>query len=162
MLKKVLWHPNAPILASASYDNAIRLYKEEGDDWECFDSLLGHSSTVWGMDFNKTGDSLVSCSDDRTLRIWSQGQNKKWTCVSCVFGFHGRAIYDVAWSRNGMIASACGDNAVRIFQQEGSSVILAHIEKSAHAGDVNSVAWKGSMLASCGDDELVKIWSLQV
>ena len=37
--------------------------------------------------------------------------------MSCVFGFHGRAIYDVAWSRNGMIASACGDNAVRIFQQ---------------------------------------------
>lgn len=29
-----------------------------------------HASTVWGVDFDSTGDRLVSCSDDRTLKVW--------------------------------------------------------------------------------------------
>lgn len=29
-----------------------------------------HTSTVWGVDFDSTGDRLVSCSDDRTLKVW--------------------------------------------------------------------------------------------
>ena len=42
----------------------------------------GHSSTVWGMSFNKSGDKFVTCSDDRTLRVWCRDENKVigWLC----------------------------------------------------------------------------------
>lgn len=36
----------------------------------CFDTLEGHQSTVWAICFDNTGDFLVSCSDDKTCKIW--------------------------------------------------------------------------------------------
>ena len=31
---------------------------------------------MWGLSFNKNGDKFVSCSDDRTLRVWCRDENK--------------------------------------------------------------------------------------
>ena len=46
------------ILASASYDDTIRLWKDEDDDWYSFQTLTAHSSTVWCVDFNQDGTML--------------------------------------------------------------------------------------------------------
>lgn len=60
------------LLASASYDDTVKLYQEEGDDWVCCATLEGHESTVWSLAFDPSGQRLASCSDDRTVRIWRQ------------------------------------------------------------------------------------------
>ena len=46
------------------------MYKEDDDDWTCYDTLSGHDSTVWSISFNSSGDQLVSVSDDQTVKIW--------------------------------------------------------------------------------------------
>ena len=40
-----------------------------------------------------------------------------WKCVCTVSGYHKRDIYDISWSSSGMIATAGGDNAIRIFKE---------------------------------------------
>lgn len=60
------------LLASASYDNTVRLYREEDDDWVCKATLEGHTATVWGLAFDPSGQRLASCSDDRTVKIWKE------------------------------------------------------------------------------------------
>lgn len=60
------------LLASASYDNNICVYKEEDDDWECCATLKGHTSTVWSLSFDAAGQRLASCSDDCTVKIWKE------------------------------------------------------------------------------------------
>ncbi|KAF6167368.1 hypothetical protein GIB67_020674 [Kingdonia uniflora] len=30
----------------------------------------GHSSTVWALSFDTTGEKMVTCSDDLTIKIW--------------------------------------------------------------------------------------------
>lgn len=74
------------LLASASYDNNICIYKEEDDDWECRATLTGHASTVWSVSFDAAGRRLASCSDDRTVKIWreypsegGQGENSSFS-----------------------------------------------------------------------------------
>lgn len=62
----------AQLLASASYDNNICIYKEEDDDWECRATLKGHTSTVWSLCFDTEGKRMASCSDDRTVKIWKE------------------------------------------------------------------------------------------
>lgn len=57
-VKFVTWHPSEEVLASCSYDDTIRIWKEDDDDWYCADTLSGHKSTVWGVDFNANGDML--------------------------------------------------------------------------------------------------------
>lgn len=66
--------PPAPpqLLASASYDDTVKLYREEEDDWVCCATLEGHESTVWSVAFDRGGERLASCSDDKTVRIWQQ------------------------------------------------------------------------------------------
>uniref|UniRef100_A0A8C3SHF4 Cytosolic iron-sulfur protein assembly protein CIAO1 n=1 Tax=Chelydra serpentina TaxID=8475 RepID=A0A8C3SHF4_CHESE len=71
-VKHVVWHPNQELLASASYDDTVKLYREEEDDWVCCATLEGHESTVWSLAFDQSGERLASCSDDKTVRIWHQ------------------------------------------------------------------------------------------
>lgn len=60
------------ILASASYDDTINIYKEDGDEWVCIGTLASHESTVWSLSFEKSGERLASCSDDKTVKIWKE------------------------------------------------------------------------------------------
>ncbi|XP_030386566.1 probable cytosolic iron-sulfur protein assembly protein Ciao1 [Scaptodrosophila lebanonensis] len=183
-VKRVVWHPKKDVLASASYDNTIKLYSESAldSDWDCTATLSSHTSTVWGIDFDGDGERLISCSDDKTLKIWRSyppGNNAGiatpenipvWKCVCTLAGHHSRAIYDVTWCKQtGLIATACGDNAIRIFKESSDSnsdeptFELVTAEDSAHGEDVNAVDWNpvtSGQLLSCSDDGTIKIWKV--
>ncbi|XP_024358703.1 protein CIA1 isoform X2 [Physcomitrium patens] len=185
-VKMVLWHPSLDILVSTSYDNTIKIWTEEGDgdDWHCAQTLgppgSGHTSTVWAASFNATGDCMVTCSDDLTLNIWDSSadlssanddDSAKWKHLATISGYHDRTIYSVNWSSlNDLIASGAGDDCIRIFSksqdgdQEGSqSYELVQKHEKAHTADVNCVQWHPKnprLLASAGDDGIVKIWEV--
>ena len=174
-VKRIVWHPTKDICASCSYDNSIRLFREQKDDWNNFTTLTLHGSTVWSISFNTKGDRLVSCSDDKTIRVWAADDSDdltKWTCVSTLSGFHKRAIYDVCWSKvTGVIAAASGDDSITIYREDSENsgdkkaVNFSLIQKvsSAHETDVNCVQWNpvdGQLLASGSDDATIKIWRL--
>ena len=38
-VKSVSWHPHKDTLVSTSYDDTIKLYEEQEDDWECINTL---------------------------------------------------------------------------------------------------------------------------
>lgn len=40
-VKMVAWRPDGELLASASYDDTIKLWKDVGDEWECTQTLSG-------------------------------------------------------------------------------------------------------------------------
>lgn len=181
-VKRVLWHPNQDILASCSYDDTIKLYKEECDDWSVFCTLSSHTSTVWAIDFNNIGNMLASCSDDKTVKIWREylpgnaegietiNRDPTWKCVCTLSGYHQRPVYDISWCPSSeFIATACGDNCIRVFYEEpesdpnAPSYSLLTSKTNAHEQDVNSVAWNpkhSGLLASCSDDNMVKLWQV--
>ena len=39
------WHPQGEVLVSASYDDSIKLWVEEDDEWICAQTLAG----VWQL-----------------------------------------------------------------------------------------------------------------
>lgn len=174
-VKRVVWHPTEDILASCSYDDTINLYANDVDDgdWTTTSTLTGHESTIWAIDFDSTGNRIVSCSDDRTVKIWENKKDNgtdKWECVLTSGGEHTRPIYDVSWNeKSGLIATACGDDYIRIFQEskvtDGTDKISLNLvcKIKAHDSDVNCVKWHPKLrnyLATTGDDGCVKIWEL--
>lgn len=177
-----MWHPNKDILASASYDNTIKLFKEDlsDNDWVCFATLESHESTVWSLTFNATGSYLASCSDDKTVKIWkeyppgnSEGipttdNDSAWKCVCTLTGYHTRTVYDISWCNvTNLIATAGGDDVVRVFKQDENcdenapTFSMVNSAERCHSQDVNCVAWNpknGGLLASCSDDGEIKLW----
>lgn len=96
-VKCIKWHPKLHIFASSSYDNTIKLYRQGNDDWTPFCVLEGHTSTVWSISWSSDGQYLVSCGDDRSLRVWKEVEPDIWACVSSVPNSHSRAIYCIDW-----------------------------------------------------------------
>ncbi|KAK4749928.1 hypothetical protein SAY87_027377 [Trapa incisa] len=182
-VKMVQWHPTLDILFSCSYDNTVKVWAEDGDDdWHCVQTINeannGHSSTVWSLSFNADGNRMVTCSDDLTIKIWGTDPKKllsgdeysPWSHLCTLSGYHGRTIFSVGWSREGIIVTGAGDDAIRLFvEDENGSVdepsykMILRKEK-AHDMDVNSVQWcpgETRLLASTSDDGTIKIWQLQ-
>ncbi len=74
---------------------------------------------MWSCDFNKEGTKLISCSDDKTLKLWEEQDKSKimtifyffkikiiffvkdknnWKVTATISGYHPRTIYSVKWS----------------------------------------------------------------
>ena len=113
-----------------------------------------------------------------------------WKCVCTISGYHTQAIYDVKWyvfplclissitivvsercPLTGLIATASGDNAIRIFREEERqqmdappSFSLVASNTHAHLQDVNRVSFnpkEAGLLASCSDDGTIKLWRIE-
>ncbi|KAL2259945.1 hypothetical protein VTK26DRAFT_6201 [Humicola hyalothermophila] len=71
-------HYSADLLASASYDDTVRLWREDADgEWVCIAVLEGHEGTVWGLQWEARPRAdgkfprLMTFSADGTVRVWS-------------------------------------------------------------------------------------------
>ncbi|CAN0296038.1 unnamed protein product [Ascophyllum nodosum] len=198
-VKTVRWLPHKDVLVSASYDDTVRLWAEGFDDWFLLDTLSEHTSTVWGVAVEGTGERLASAGDDQRLILWRhfqdnmprQGNDRdkhgKWRSEAVLEGDHNGTIYTVDWAPTasdaaaaaaaggtsgggGGLGAAClatgaADNSLRVFYEmgegDGAAFTLDVEVRHAHAGDVNCVRWNpsgGGVLASCGDDDLVRLW----
>ena len=122
----------AQILASASYDDTIKLYLDDpSEDWFCFSTLTGHSSTVWSLAWAPNGRYLASASDDCTIRIWKRITEHEWESV-LVLEDHDRTVYSVTWGIGkpdttqtgceslGWMASTGGDGRINVWAFEVS------------------------------------------
>ncbi|KAJ5935891.1 hypothetical protein N7454_005189 [Penicillium verhagenii] len=163
-VKCVAWHPAEECLASAGYDDTIRLWREDLDDWGQVACIKGHAGTVWYLDWEGcesvpggdegvrsawreqravSGPRLVSCSDDRAVKVWARlaresvehgalssaatgipsiirpsGSDEEWVEDGVLPQAHELAVYAVAWSkRSGLLASVGADGAIVLYEE---------------------------------------------
>lgn len=94
-------------------------------------------------------------------------KNKKYEQVSILENLHSRTIYTCS-VKFPYVATGGGDDAICISKiiNEGSVSFLELVERieNAHSSDVNTVCFSKNqnLLASGGDDGMVKIWEFQV
>jgi WD40 repeat protein len=187
-VKSLRWRPGRAELASASYDDTVRIWCEEGggeaDEWGCKETLQGHRSTVWDLAFDSTGMRLATVSEDRALLLWQFAHagggagggggdaSGQWRLQARYDSVHQRAIYSVDWRRVrlpglepalDLIATAGGDDALRLFRAlpEGAELVASY--EHVHQADVNCVRFHPTtpLLASASDDLTVRLWRLR-
>jgi len=175
-VKYVVWHPHEDLLVSTSYDDSLRFYRFDGDDWEVVQRIdNAHASTVWSAAFNGDGMMLATVGADRMLKLWkrkpedSPAGQSTWHCVSSLDNrLHQEPIYSVDWChQTGLIATGCGDNRIRIFRHnvDDDTLQLEHIIDDAHRQDVNCVRWNPhivGVLASASDDGAIHLYRIEL
>jgi WD40 repeat protein len=117
--------------------------------------LQGHRKGVFGCAFVHEGRSLVSGSEDGTLRLWDVENGQ---CLRIVQG-HTHSVYDIDWSPDGAyLVSGGSDALVALWNVDGNSPprLLA-----GHSGVVIGVGWSGdgSHLATSEWNNAIRLWN---
>ena len=112
-ITKCLLSPENNMLATCSADSEIRLWErkplvnEDGSnqtdskgnnilstDFELKTRFIGHKKWVWDCDFSLDSSYLLSCSSDKTIRIWNISNGKVFSTFNNPKGVNNIALSD--------------------------------------------------------------------
>jgi WD40 repeat protein len=165
-VKAVAWCPDVPgrnahrrfgtdVLASASYDNTVRVWREDNDgEWACVAVLEGHDGTVWGLEWeplrtNNHFPRLLTFSADATIRVWTlqveAAEDDPAASGGAENPFHRSGLGGIP-------------NTMRRSLRE--DWMCTAVLPKAHTRDIYSVSWspQSGLVASTGSDGIIAIY----
>jgi WD40 repeat protein/energy-coupling factor transporter ATP-binding protein EcfA2 len=143
--------PDGQMIASASSDKTVRLWRIDGTLVQTFE---GHKQRVERVSFSPNGQMIASVSCDKTVKLWRLDGTPPQT-----FQGHSDSVWDVSFSPDGqMIASASDDKTLRLWQLDGTPPQIFE----GHSDRVYGVSFSpdGEMIVSASADNTVKLWWL--
>jgi len=176
-VNKISFSPDGKLIATASSDKTVKLWHlecipQKGDSCLQVNVTLlktldkthnGHSERVTDVSFSPDGNSLVTASQDSTIKIWSRDGVLQNT-ISVQTNISNKSdnsesngFWGVAFSPDGtVIAAAHEDKTVKLFNKEGT---LLQTFKG-HTNRVRSVSFSpdSRLIASGSDDNTAIIW----
>jgi hypothetical protein len=117
--------------------------------------LQGHVTAVRGVAMSPTGQLLASCSDDKTVRLWSIPAGE----LLHTGKEHSDRVRSVAFSPDGaVLASSGNDSTIRLWDEALRPVRVLR----GSSGGVRSVAFSpnGAFLAAGCGDCTIRVWQI--
>ncbi|MBN3492186.1 WD40 repeat domain-containing protein [Vibrio neptunius] len=141
--------PDSRLVATCSRDHTIRVFDLNGETRQV---MRGHEADVISVSWSACGTSLISSSDDGTIRTWDVDSGQQLACID----LGGVETDTIALSRDGKIFA--GDDEGRLTVIDGEQ--KTHI--NAHKAGVKRVVWDESSrkLISLSYDRSAIIWQL--
>jgi WD40 repeat protein len=143
--------PDGQMIASASWDNTIKLWNTAGQNLKTF---RGHTAELWNVVFSPDGQMLASASSDQTVKLWSINGELLHTLSG-----HTGVVGEVAFSPDGqLLASAGSDGVIKLWTTEGEELRTL----AGHQGWTWGLSFSpdGQTIVSGGADRLIKRWNL--
>ncbi|MBE9069533.1 NACHT domain-containing protein [Leptolyngbya cf. ectocarpi LEGE 11479] len=176
----VRFHPHAPVAASSSSDRTIRLWSTVTG--QLLAALTGHTDQITRIEFCPDGRSLVSCSNDLTLKQWdvspwvpagnishdalstekvsseSEAKSPAAGSVLATFKGHTNQIWAISLTAHGkMMASGSLDQTVRLWNLE-TGQLQQTIRGHNHEILCNTVSSDGQYVISGSSDRTIRVW----
>jgi WD40 repeat protein len=154
LIYSVAFSPNGKLLATASFDNTVKLWDWPGG--KEVGMLTGHAGPVYCVAFSPDGKMLASSSLDQTIRLWNVADGKP---IRELKG-HAGIVDSIAFDPDGkLLASGSADKTVRLWNPADGKEVK---NLGSHANSVYGVVFSpdGKLLASAGADAVVKLWDI--
>ena len=150
---------DASTLASCSLDGTIKLWDVSGNTLASLLAIsAAHSGQIFSMALANYRGALISVSADHTAKVWDVSQSGTYSLLN-TFSAHTGPIYNVVELAGtaDLVCTASTDLTVKVWNWRTLQVAL-----SIQVGyAVEGLAQVGSaVLATGGNDHLVKLWSL--
>ncbi|MFB2917866.1 eIF2A-related protein [Aerosakkonema funiforme] len=148
----VTFSPDGQTIASASFDNSVKLWKRDGT---LLKTLKGHKDAVFDVSFSPDGNLIASASFDKTVKLW-----RRDGILLRTLNGHSDRVLSVSFSPNGQtIATASQDKTIKLWKRDGT--LLKTLQ--GHTGTVFDVTFSpnGQTIASASWDKTVKLWNLK-
>ncbi|MDF5719568.1 MAG: AAA-like domain-containing protein [Rhizonema sp. PD37] len=141
--------PDSSVIASASTDNTVKLWRRDGS---LLTTLIGHTGVARAVDFSRDGKTLVSASDDHTVKIWQRNGELIRTLTG-----HNAPIWVVKFSPDGqLIVSTSIDGILKIWTQDGT--LLKTIESELVGLSAVAFSPNSQIFVTVSQDNMLKFW----
>ncbi|KAI9323883.1 WD40-repeat-containing domain protein [Dichotomocladium elegans] len=151
---KTIYNPLGNLVVSGSKDNTIKF-------WDivsglCIRTISSHLGEVTSVEMNSSGTYLLSSSKDNSNRLWDVRMVRP---IQKLKGHQNTSKNFIrsCFADNNLIVGGSEDGNVYIWDQDTGEVLQ---KLRGHTGVVYEAAWnaKQGMLASCSDDQTVRVW----
>ncbi|KAF7456079.1 transducin beta-like protein 3 [Cryptosporidium felis] len=119
-------------------------------------NVIAHKKEVNHINISHNDKFLATCSEDKTLKIWSLPELKQ----QGICKGHQSGVWQCSFSPiEKLVASASSDGTIKLWNL-GSFACLKTLQ--GHDGPVLQVDFLGNglQLLSCGSDNLIKLWNV--
>ncbi len=141
-------------LASGSEDRTVKIWNLFTE--EEIQSLSGHTSWVWGVDFSPDGSLLASASADETVKLWDVETGRE---IQTLRG-HASTVWQVDFSPDGnVLASASWDGTIKLWDVNSGAEYQTLSGHSDWVYDID-FSLNGKILASGSRDGMVILWDV--
>jgi WD40 repeat protein len=157
------WQPHQGRMAKARFSPDGRVVATAGFNGVKVHDLSGELQQRWStpnrvatsLEFSPNGRYIIAVFDDGQLERWDRQTGERVNQVEA----HDGWIIALSVSSNGLIATAGEDGRTKLWSPAGEP----RHEIDSHIGIVRDVQFSpdGTILATAGDDEHLRIWWLQ-
>ncbi|KAL7275981.1 Cytosolic iron-sulfur protein assembly protein [Rhizina undulata] len=187
-IRSVAWKPGTKgesVLATGSFDATAGIWRryeddsaaatggeyqdEEEEEWRFAVVLDGHENEIKSVAWSAGGTFLATCSRDKSVWVWEEMDDDNFETIA-VMQEHTQDVKCVTWHpEEELLASASYDDTIRLYREDIDDWTCCSLLEG-HTSTVwclsfepltapNFSPTRSSRLASCSDDQSVRIWT---
>jgi WD40 repeat protein len=115
-------------------------------------NLRGHQESITDLDISKDGNTIVSGSIDKTVKVWK----RDGSLISTLTGHTGELMGAAISEDGNIIVSGSTDKTAKVWSTDGSLLATLTGHQSAITGV--AISGDGNIIVSSSDDKTVKVW----
>jgi WD40 repeat protein len=151
-IRRVALAPSGKSFAAGMEDGSVILFElPSGKELK---TIKAHEAAVYDAEFSPDGNTLATCSTDKLAKLWDL--TPEMPTEKARLEGHTDAVWAVAFSKDGLLASVGADRKIKLWNAEGKEE--ATLE--GHKDWITDVAFSpdGSALATSSHDRTARLW----